>query len=55
LGESVPPELIKKATETIKTAAEMGDVTKIKSIAEELKPESDAVAPFWLDNKRKPF
>jgi HPt (histidine-containing phosphotransfer) domain-containing protein len=46
VGESVPPELIKKATETIKTAVEMGDVMKIKSIAEELMSESDAVAPF---------
>jgi HPt (histidine-containing phosphotransfer) domain-containing protein len=44
--ESDPPELIKKATETIKTAAEMGDVMKIQSISEELKSESDAVAPF---------
>jgi len=32
--------------ESIKTAAEMGDVMKIKSIAEELKSESDAMAPF---------
>ena len=46
VGESVPPELIKKATISIKTAVEMGDVMKIKSIAEELKSESDAVAPF---------
>ena len=46
LGESVPPELIKKATETIKTAVEIGDVMKIKSIAEELKSESDVMAPF---------
>jgi HPt (histidine-containing phosphotransfer) domain-containing protein len=46
LRESVPPELIKKATKSIKTAVEMGDVMKIKSIAEELKAESDAVAPF---------
>jgi HPt (histidine-containing phosphotransfer) domain-containing protein len=43
---SVPPELIKKVTEKIKAAVEMGDVMKIKSIAEELKSESDAVAPF---------
>ncbi len=43
---SVPPELIKKATESIKEAADMGDVTQIKSIAEELKSESDAMAPF---------
>jgi hypothetical protein len=46
LGESFPPELIKKATESIKTAVEMGDVMKIQSIAEELKSDSDAMAPF---------
>ena len=43
---SVPPELIQKVAESIKTAADMGDVMKIKSIAEELKSESDAMAPF---------
>jgi CheY-like chemotaxis protein len=43
---SVPPEQIKKVTERIKAAVELGDVMKIKSIAEELKSESDAVAPF---------
>ena len=43
---SVPPELIKKAAESISAAAEMGDVLQIKSIAEELKSESEAVAPF---------
>ncbi|MBT8332600.1 MAG: Hpt domain-containing protein, partial [Deltaproteobacteria bacterium] len=43
---SVPPELIKKATKSIKAAAEMGDVAQIKSIAEELKSEFEAVAPF---------
>jgi HPt (histidine-containing phosphotransfer) domain-containing protein len=43
---SVPPELITKATESIKAAAEMGDVTQIQSIAKELKSESDAMAPF---------
>jgi hypothetical protein len=43
---SVPPELIQKVTESIKTAAEMGDVLQIKSIAEELKSESDAMRPF---------
>ena len=42
----VPPELIKKATESINAAAEMGDVMKIKSIAGELKSESDAMEPF---------
>jgi len=43
---SVPPELIQKVTESIRTAADMGDVMKIKSIAEKLKSESDAMAPF---------
>jgi HPt (histidine-containing phosphotransfer) domain-containing protein len=43
---SVPPEQIKKVTESIKAAVELGDVMKIKSIAEELKYESDGVAPF---------
>ena len=42
----VPPELVKKVIDRIKTAAEMGDVRQIKSIAEELKSESDAAAPF---------
>jgi CheY-like chemotaxis protein len=43
---SIPPELIKTATEGIQAAAEMGDVAQIKSIAKELKSEFDAVAPF---------
>ena len=43
---SVPPELAKKVVDRIKAAAEMGDVMQIKSIAEGLKSESDAVAPF---------
>jgi len=43
---SVPPELKKKVIESIKAAVELGDVMKIESIAEELKSESDAVAPF---------
>jgi hypothetical protein len=33
----------------IQAAAEMGDVTEIKSIAEELKAESAAMAPFCDD------
>jgi HPt (histidine-containing phosphotransfer) domain-containing protein len=44
--EAVPPELLKKATETIKSAVEVGDVMKIKSIAEELESESEALTPF---------
>jgi hypothetical protein len=43
---SVPPELVNKAAEGIKAAAEMGDVAQIKSIAGELKSESEAMAPF---------
>jgi CheY-like chemotaxis protein/HPt (histidine-containing phosphotransfer) domain-containing protein len=43
---AVPPELIQKVTERLKKAAEMGDVTKIKAIAEELKSKSDVMAPF---------
>jgi HPt (histidine-containing phosphotransfer) domain-containing protein len=43
---SVPPELAHKAADRIKAAAEMGDVMQIKTIAEELRSESDAVAPF---------
>jgi HPt (histidine-containing phosphotransfer) domain-containing protein len=43
---SVPPEQLKKVTESIKDATEMGDVTQIKSIAAKLLAESDALAPF---------
>jgi hypothetical protein len=42
----VPVEQVKEATDRIKAAAEMGDVIQIKSIAEELMSESEAVAPF---------
>jgi CheY-like chemotaxis protein len=43
---SVPPEQLKKVTESIKEATDMGDVTQIKSIAAKLLAESDTVAPF---------
>jgi two-component system, sensor histidine kinase and response regulator len=43
---SLPPELVNKVVDRINAAAEMGDVMQIKSIAEELKSESDAAAPF---------
>jgi CheY-like chemotaxis protein/HPt (histidine-containing phosphotransfer) domain-containing protein len=46
---AVPPELIQKVTERLKKAAEMGDVTKIKAIAEELKSKSDVMAPFCYE------
>jgi two-component system sensor histidine kinase/response regulator len=42
----ISTELIKKAIDSIKEAADMGDVTQIKSIAEELKSESPATSPF---------
>jgi len=42
----MPSDLIQKVTESVNAAAEMGDVIQIKSIAEELKTESDAMAPF---------
>ena len=43
-----PPVVqVKEATDRIKVVAEMGDVMKIKSIAEELISESEAVAPFY--------
>ena len=45
-NSSVPPELAQKVVDRIKAAAEMGDVMQIKSIAEDLKSESDAAAPF---------
>jgi two-component system, sensor histidine kinase and response regulator len=40
------PELAQKVVDRLNTAVEMGDVMQIKSIAEELMSESDAVAPF---------
>jgi HPt (histidine-containing phosphotransfer) domain-containing protein len=43
---SVPPELLQNVAEKIKTAVELGDVMKIKSIAEKLKSDSDAMIPF---------
>jgi CHASE3 domain sensor protein len=43
---SVPPDLARKVVDRIKAAAEMGDMMQIKSIAEELMSESDAMAPF---------
>ena len=43
----VPLERLKEIVDHIKAATEMGDVIQIKSIAEELKSESDAMAPFF--------
>jgi CheY-like chemotaxis protein len=42
----VPLERLKQVADHINAAAEMGDVMQIKSTAEKLKSESDAMAPF---------
>jgi len=42
----IPPELAREAAGRIRDAAEMGDVTRIKSIIEELNSKCDAFAPF---------
>jgi HPt (histidine-containing phosphotransfer) domain-containing protein len=42
----ITAERVKEITDRINAAAEMGDVIQIKSIAEELMSESDAMAPF---------
>jgi HPt (histidine-containing phosphotransfer) domain-containing protein len=43
---TIPPEVAAEAISRIKESAEMGDVTQIKSIAEELKSKSDALEPI---------
>ena len=43
---TMPTEIAKEAVDRIQLAAEMGDVMQIKSIAQELRSEFDAVAPF---------
>jgi HPt (histidine-containing phosphotransfer) domain-containing protein len=42
----IPPELAREAAGEIRDAAGMGDVTRIKSIIEELNSKCDAFAPF---------
>jgi PAS domain S-box-containing protein len=44
--EEIPAELAGPAADQIREAAKMGDVTRIKSIAEKLKPRSEAFAPL---------
>jgi len=46
-GPSPIPDLDKKVVDRINAAAEMGDVMEIKSIAEGLRSESGAAAPFY--------
>jgi HPt (histidine-containing phosphotransfer) domain-containing protein len=43
---AIAPELAGEAVDRIKEPSEMGDVTQIKSIAEDLKSKSAAFAPF---------
>jgi two-component system sensor histidine kinase/response regulator len=43
---AVPPELAQKVADRIKTAAELGDVMQVASIAKELKSENDVLIPF---------
>ena len=43
---AIPPEVAREAIDRIKEPVEMGDVTQIKSIAEELKSKSEAFAPI---------
>ena len=42
----IPPELAKEAADRIREAADMGDVTRIKKIAEEFRSKSEAFAPI---------
>jgi PAS domain S-box-containing protein len=43
---AIPPDVAAEAISRIKEPAEMGDVTQIKSIAEELKSKSETFAPI---------
>ena len=43
---SIPADVASEAVDRIKEAAEMGDVTQLKSIAEALKSKSDALVPI---------
>jgi HPt (histidine-containing phosphotransfer) domain-containing protein len=45
-SSAVPAERRKEVADRINAAADMGDVMKLKSIADELKSEFDAVVPF---------
>jgi PAS domain S-box-containing protein len=43
---SLPPELAQEASARIREAADMGDITQLKSIAEELNSQTKAFAPI---------
>jgi len=42
---TVPPDLIKEMADRLREAAEMGDVTQVGAILEEIKSRADALAP----------
>ena len=42
----IPPELAKEAADRFREAAEMGDVTRIKAIAEDFQSRSEAFVPI---------
>ena len=44
--ESIPPELAKKAAKRLREAVESGAIMELKSIAEELKSQSDSFTPI---------
>jgi signal transduction histidine kinase/DNA-binding response OmpR family regulator/HPt (histidine-containing phosphotransfer) domain-containing protein len=43
---ALPPEVVQEVVDRINAAAEMGDMMEMKSIAEDLKFESEAATPF---------
>jgi PAS domain S-box-containing protein len=43
---SMPPELVQEVSTRIRDAADMGDITQLKSIAKQLRSQSDAYSPI---------
>ena len=43
---SIPPELARQVSAGIRDAADMGDITQLKSIAAQLRSQGDAFAPI---------
>jgi CheY-like chemotaxis protein len=43
---SLPPELAREVSTRIRDAADMGDITQLKSIAQQLRSQSDAFSPI---------
>ncbi|MBW2408242.1 MAG: hypothetical protein JRF72_00485, partial [Deltaproteobacteria bacterium] len=44
--ENLPPEVAKEASERIREAADMGDITQLKNIADELSSKTRAFVPI---------